>query len=317
MNFPDITEFDFDNYTELSLQRLMVSDRPRTEAFARAIEEVTRPGSTVIDVGTGTGLLAMLAARAGAAKVYGLDRAAIARVAEALVAHNGLADVVEVVRGDATRFEAPKQVDLIVSEWLGHFAFTEAMLESVLECRDRNLKPGGTMLPSGVELVLAPVSSSFLFDDDGPGFWDRTLCGIDFSPLVGAEIRQGFAIKTLVQPEELLAPAQRLVMVDLATCTMADVWKKGTLSFVVEEAGELQGFAGWFVAELSPSIQLDTGPHHPVTHWRQTYFPIQPVELSAGQTVTVEYALARHETESTSMELDLRVKDQRLNFTIT
>lgn len=67
-------EYYFKRYGDLELQRRMVADRPRTDAFAAAIREVVRPTDTVLDVGTGTGILAMLAARAGARKVYAIDQ---------------------------------------------------------------------------------------------------------------------------------------------------------------------------------------------------------------------------------------------------
>jgi protein arginine N-methyltransferase 1 len=65
----------FEGYGHLSLQRWMVSDKRRTDAFAAAIAETVKPGDIVIDVGTGTGILAMLAARAGASQVHAVDRA--------------------------------------------------------------------------------------------------------------------------------------------------------------------------------------------------------------------------------------------------
>jgi 16S rRNA G966 N2-methylase RsmD len=74
-------EYYFKRYGDLELQRRMVADRPRTDAFAAAIREVVRPTDVVLDVGTGTGILAMLAARAGARKVYAVDQSDIADAA--------------------------------------------------------------------------------------------------------------------------------------------------------------------------------------------------------------------------------------------
>lgn len=310
-------DFDFDSYTELSLQRLMVSDRPRTEAFARAIREVVEEGQQVIDVGAGTGLLAMLAAKAGAKKVYGLEQAAIAFTARKLVESNGLSSLVEVIQKNAASFQAPQAVDLIVSEWIGHFAFTEGMLQKVLACRDTNLKTGGKMLPSGVELLLAPLDSWHLYDDEGPGFWDTTIHGIDFSPLETAEIEQAMGIKTLVQPEELLAPGQAIVTLDLRTAEVEEIWQRGKLEFTSQRDGHLHGFAGWFVAQLSPSVYLSTAPDQPVTHWHQTYLPVRPTPVEKGETIRLEYALHQHPFDSTSVELHLITGSQNLTFMIT
>src|SRR5438046_3369975 len=106
----------------------MIADRRRTGAFARAIAEVVAPGDVVLDVGTGTGILAMLAAKAGARRVYGVEHADVAEVAVRLVEANGLADVVRIVRSAARALVLDEKVDVVVSEWLGSLALVEGML---------------------------------------------------------------------------------------------------------------------------------------------------------------------------------------------
>ncbi len=309
-------DFYFDSYAEISLQRLMVSDRSRTDAFAKGIQEVINGGERVIDVGTGTGLLAMLAAKSGAKKVYAIDQAVIAKAAEESVNKNGLTDRVEIVHGDAANFQLVEPVDLIVSEWLGHFAFAETMLDDVITCRDANLKEGGGMLPSNMQLMLAPLDSSLLYDDEGPGFWKANIHGIDFSHLERLEVQQAIGAKTFVPPEDLIASGQALVTLDLATCSIDAPWKSGELEFVVERDGRLDGFAGWFVAQLSPSVTLDTAPSQPLTHWRQTYFAFPPKQVKKGQRLKIRYALSKHPVEERSVQLELTVDERQIVYTI-
>jgi len=266
-------DFYFDCYGELCLQRTMVADRPRTDAFAAAIKEVVRAGDRIIDVGTGSGLLAMLAARAGAERVYALDQASVLEVAEQVVRANGLADQVEAVRCNARDFQLAEPADLMISEWLGHFGFAEAMFQDVMRCRVDNLRKGGRMLPSGIELKIAPVESEALYDEDGPGFWRKEVHGVDFSLLERLELEQGVALKTNIYPEDLLAPGEVILDLDLAEADEDSPWQSGEVAFVLERSGRLDGFAGWFAAQLSPSVKLDTAPGAPLTHWQQTYFP--------------------------------------------
>lgn len=103
-------------YGDIELQRRMVSDRPRTDAFAAAIHEVVQPGDVVLDVGTGTGILAMFAAKAGARKVYAIDATDITEVAIDLVKANGLSDQIQILHGRAGELQLDQKVDLIVSE---------------------------------------------------------------------------------------------------------------------------------------------------------------------------------------------------------
>ncbi|MCH6257055.1 50S ribosomal protein L11 methyltransferase [Puniceicoccaceae bacterium K14] len=309
-------DFYFDSYSEVSLQRIMVSDRPRTGAFAEAIREVVKSGDKVLDLGTGTGLLAMLSAKAGAQKVFAVDQAGIAGAAEKLVAANKLNDRIKVINSNANQLKLDEPVDLLVSEWLGHFAFAETMLDDVITCRDVNLKPGGTMLPSGVEISLAPIDSEILYDEQGPGFWSEPVQSIDFSLLEKVELDQSIAVKTMVLPDDLLDDGKPIIALDLATATKESPWQSGEVEFVMKRDGQLNGFAGWFSAQLSPSVVLDTGPHNPRTHWEQTYFPMPTVVVEEGQRIKVKYSLTRHPVEPRGLLFDIEFNDIRHVFTI-
>ena len=312
-----VPPFDFDSYSELSLQRLMVLDRPRTDAFAEAIREVVQLGSRVIDVGAGTGLLSMLAARAGATTVLGLERSSMAEIAEQVVRKNELSEQVAILREDASTFQSESPVDLVVSEWLGHLAFTEGMLPHVLACRDNNLASSGVMLPSAVELLLAPVHSDRLYNKGGPGAWDRTIQGIDFSCLEGMEVEQAVGLKTTVEPSDLMAPGQKIVVLDLKRASVDDIWQSGELRFVAGQDGPLHGFAGWFDTKLSPSVCLSTAPDAPETHWQQTYLAVKPMALKKGEEFTVRYGLYEHPIMESALELELVLGDDRYLFTVT
>ena len=94
----------------------------------------------------------MFAARAGAARVYAVERTSAAVLARELAAANGVAEIVQVIHGDIMDVELPERADVIVSEWLGGFGIDEGMLVPVIVARDRWLKPGGVMIP---RLVMA------------------------------------------------------------------------------------------------------------------------------------------------------------------
>ncbi len=302
-------EYYFKRYGDLELQRRMVSDRARTDAFAAAIRELVRPTDTVLDVGTGTGVLAMLAAKAGARKVYAVDQSDIADTAIRLVAENALADRVEVIKGAAAELVLPEKVDLLVSEWLGHVAFVEGMLTDVLKARDHNLAEGGRMLPARVRVKLAPVGDPVLYSLEGPGFWRKPVHGIDFSSLEAAELKQGRALQIRVEHAALLAPGERLTEVDVETCRAADAWGSGTATYVAERDGVVDGFCAWFEAMLSPSVTLSTAPGRQETHWAQTYFPFAPYPVRRGDRIDVEWTLAEHPEEYRYTTLALRAND--------
>ena len=103
-------------YAEIEVHRTMICDRVRTDAFRRAIESVVRPGDVVLDVGAGTGILSLFAAKAGAARVYAVEQTTVAVLARELATANAVGDVVQVIQGDVMDVELPEQVDVIVSD---------------------------------------------------------------------------------------------------------------------------------------------------------------------------------------------------------
>ena len=107
-------------------------------------------GKIVLDVGCGTGILSMFAAKAGAAKVIGVDMSGIVESARKIVEANNLSDKVEIIRGKVEEITLPdgiEKVDIIISEWMGYCLFYESMLDTVLYARDKWLNPGGLMFP--------------------------------------------------------------------------------------------------------------------------------------------------------------------------
>lgn len=86
-----VTSVFFAVYTVTDHRRI-VGDQGRVEAYAQALRRATRPGSVVADIGTGTGIMALLACRAGARRVYAIEPDDIIQVARALAQDNGLAD---------------------------------------------------------------------------------------------------------------------------------------------------------------------------------------------------------------------------------
>lgn len=300
-------EYYFKTYGNIALQRRMVSDRWRTDAFARAIAEVVHKGDVVLDVGTGTGILAMMAAKAGARRVYAVDQSESAKAAMALVKANGLDDIVRVFHGPAEELKLEEKVDVLVSEWLGHFAFVEAMLDDVLQARDSHLKPDGRMLPGTVDAMLAPIDDPVLYVHDGPGFWRDPVHGLDFSLLEAAELKMGRAIQRRVAHGALLSPGRPLASLELKTARVDSQWKSGNLEFPVRRDGVLNGFVGWFETQLSESERLDTGPDKPETHWSQTYLPFPPQRVRKDTSLLVDFNLERDHEVRRDLKLTLSV----------
>ncbi len=301
-------------YGDLELQRRMVGDRTRTRAFAAAIEESVRPGDRVLDIGCGTGILAMLAARAGAARVVAIDQSRIAQAAANLVKANGLTDVVRVLHGPAAELELDGPVDVIVSEWLGNFALVEDMWPDISVVRDRFLRSDGIMLPAAVELYLAPVDDAVGYIADGPGFWSRPVEGFDFSSLEALELRQARAAQVVIDDAARLADPQCLAAIDCRTDGPDAGLQACTLQFRGERDGRMVGFVGWFEAQLSTNVRLSTAPGERETHWAQTFLPFPPRLVRANERITAHVRLSRDPDERRNLRLDVQVGSEEQSF---
>lgn len=112
----------------------MLKDTVRTRTYQAAImrNEHMFKGAVVLDVGCGTGILSMMAAKAGAKKVYAIDMSSIATQAKQIVEDNGLSDIVVVMHCKMEDAVLPESVDIIVSEWMGFCLLYEVRLTQQL-----------------------------------------------------------------------------------------------------------------------------------------------------------------------------------------
>ena len=275
-------------YAEFEVHRTMICDRVRTEAFRRAIDSVVRPGDIVLDVGAGSGILSVFAARAGAGRVYAVERTPVAVLAQELAAANGVAEIVQVIHGDVMDVELPEPVDVIVSEWLGGFGIDEGMLVPVIVARDRWLKPGGVMIPGLVTAWVGLVHDRYL--GETVEFLRDNPYGLRFDDLVEKtvnEIGYSGSFRHLAAGD-LRSEARRLWTTDaqLIPLEQAQAPHEAETLLPVRDHGRANALALWFSAELAPGVSLSIGPGDPPTHWGMTTAPLRsPVELSPGMAV--------------------------------
>ncbi len=260
----------------LDYHRRMLADVHRVSAYERALRALVRPGDVVLDLGAGTGLLSMLAARRGA-RVHAVESMPIAAAARRLAADNGLSDRVTVHQADVRELTPVEPVDLVVSEFMGRFVTDDFMLDA-MAAATRWLKPGGRVCPAQVDLRLAPVTIGHLSELDA---FATPIAGLDFRAL-GATAEH-YAYPVSLGREALLAePAT------YHTLTPPDAGGDfdAALAFEVRTPGRLRGLAGWFEAALAPGVALSNEPGTE-THWGQLLFPLPALAAAEGDRIEV------------------------------
>mmetsp|Transcript_13745 Transcript_13745/g.18580 ORF Transcript_13745/g.18580 Transcript_13745/m.18580 type:complete len:378 (-) Transcript_13745:261-1394(-) len=311
-------EVFFESYADLGIHEEMLRDSPRCDAYRTAIERygaewAQSGGITVIDVGSGTGLLAVLCARAGAQRVVAVEASRLAHFLRQVADANSRVGTIEVheCRAEELQLPAGEAADVIVSEWMGYCLLYENMLPSVLAVRDKYLKPGGTMLPSSCRLLMAPLEDT-AWRESKISFW-REVQGIDMSALVplAAATACEKPQHRVVAPDSLLAPPTEVLALDLATVKEAELGRfEANLSFEVAAGRRLDGFVAWFECDFgSAGRLLCTSPSEAPTHWRQTVFSLRhPLEGGGGLKVEGLVTIERHEAYSRGYRVTFELK---------
>ena len=251
------------NYSGIDVHRAMLGDDARLDAYWRALRATVRPDDVVVDAGSGTGVLAVMAALCGARKVYAIERSDFAS-AIPFVARDSGVDV-EVVRADFATAVLPEKATVMVTETFGHWALGEGMMPDVRACVERNLASGARIVPSACTLFLAPMAR---LPTDVLAPFGRRVWGVDLSALRTDAAGRGY--------DRAVAPSEVGVALEVGTIRIPN---DGTFEGSVTLEAPVEGLAAWFTLHLADGIDLPTGPSDPATHWKQT---ILPVALEAG-----------------------------------
>ena len=267
--------------------RDMASDTVRIEAFRRGIEAVVRPGDVVVDVGCGLGTYAIFACRAGARKVYAIEREDIILTAKQIAKDNGYADRIEFVRGDALAVELPEKADVVITEDFSA-TFVDADTARLATRLRRLLKRGGQFLPASVSVHAAPVSCPALYARiDQWARSDDVAYGVDFSAT--REMAMNWLHRADFRPSQFVAAPKRVHRVVFGDKT-PHVFDS-TLRLVARKAALVHGVGVWFEAQLAPRVRLSNAPGEPRTLWGQGFLSLaEPVRVAKGERFVVDLA---------------------------
>ncbi len=267
----------------LEEQRRYLADASRLGAYRRALEELVVPGSVVLDLGAGTGILGLLACRAGARRVYSVDRGGIIELAREIGERSGFGDRIRFIRGASTDVTLPEMADLVVADQAGFLGHEAGLLAFFDDAAKRHLKPGGRLVPSALDLFVAPVDSSASWAP--VGFWGGRQEGFDFQHVRRRAENTCFLAR--LGRAELLGEGLPARSVDLGAhgSTVLDLESE----VAIRRAGILHGIAGWWRARLSPGVTMSNAPGEPDAIDRpQAFFPIgRPAEVSEGDRVRI------------------------------
>jgi protein arginine N-methyltransferase 1 len=262
----------------------MIRDRARLDAHAAALRRVVTPTSVVLDIGAGTGIMSLLACKAGARRVYAVEPSGAVQILTAAARDNGFADRIVVLQRRSTDVTLPERADVIVSDLRGVLPPHGTHFADIADARRRLLAPGGRMLPTRDSLWLAVISAPEAFERR-QAVWRSTPEGLDLGsalPFVAGEME-----KIRARPDQLLGAPIAWASLHYPTLTERAVRGSGACPIATD--GAAHGFCVWFDTELCEGIGYSNGPGGSDGIYGQILFAWpEAVELRAGDQVAFE-----------------------------
>jgi len=272
----------------------MMNDAVRNQAYDLALQEAVTPESTVLDIGTGSGLLAMQSARAGAKQVFTCEmEPIIAEMAEKIIIRNGYRQVIKVITGDSNLLQIPQDIperaDILVTETFGAWLPAEGALQTIYHARRNLLKPEGKIIPCAGVMYVALLESAELhgryFAGCSSGFdlsWFNHISPYADYKFIG-QIGQ-HEYRLLTEP----VPLPRLDFYH-APPQLPELH----LEMVITHSGTIHGICSWFDLWLSDRHMITTHPDRSLAHnapcWGQWVQLLEePLTVEAGDTKQVK-----------------------------
>ena len=260
------------------------TDQHRTDAYRGALNAIVSDGDTVLDLGSGTGLLGFLALNAGAGHVHAVDRGPIIGLSREIASDAHLADRVTFHRTSSTALNLDGPPDVVVCDQIGGFVHDAGVLRFYRDVADRLAGPNTRFVPESFEFHCVPVQ-----DDEVRGSIDGWIAPISQMPTGIARERAVNTEHRIGTDSEHLARSVvvgRRESTDSSAATMV-----GDLT--IEAAGRLDGIVGFFTANLGGGVAMTNDPKSPsrINRWCNFYPIASPTTVRPGDTVHVSFDL--------------------------
>ncbi|CAH8638103.1 unnamed protein product [Schistosoma haematobium] len=332
----------FGSYGHFEIHGEMINDRVRTESYVNFILSNANKyfkNKIILDVGSGSGILSIIAAQAGASHVYGVEAAdEIYAASHETLRVNNLLERVTFIHGQAESVELPvKKVDVIISEWMGYFLFFESMLDSVLKMASKYLSRDGHIFPRHYTLNLLGVQCSEHLRKRRLEHWNDVY-GYKMPALRRAALSEAHVLNLTnehvtppISPITILTQSFELVALDLDDMHRNRIYNLSNhCSLLCEQkfhliiqpttttnnnnssSYKLDAIVSYFNVRFDDDadckVEFSTSPTTPLTHWKQTLlFLDKPIPVKPGDKISGIITIRRATTDNRGLEINLLI----------
>lgn len=312
----DMTSKDyyFDSYSHYAIHEEMLKDEIRTSTYRKAIEWNPHlfEGKVVMDVGCGTGILSMFAAKAGAKCVIAVDCSNIVESAKKIIEENKLGHKIVVLKSKIEDIKnlprGFREVDIIISEWMGYCLFYESMLDTVIYARDKWLSKNGLLFPDRAKLFISAIEDR-AYKHRKINFWDDVY-GFKMSCIKELAISE--PLVDHVDPRQIVTGHCVVKELNLMCVTKDELSFEVAFKLPVRKDDYVHAFMTHFTVDFTAChtpIGFSTSPEaNKYTHWKQTvfYFPDELV-VRKGEEINGKFKMTPNEINRRDLDVELEI----------
>lgn len=303
------TDYYFDSYSHYGIHMEMLKDTQRTTSYrdAMLMNKHMFKDKVVLDVGCGTGILSMFAAKAGARKVIGIDCSSVAIQAREIVKLNGFEGVITILQGKVEEQQIDEKVDIIISEWMGYFLLYESMLNTVLYARDKWGTADVKILPDRANMYVIGICDE-QYVEEKFNVWENVE-GFDFSYFKRLSYIE--PLIDTVDKSQLVTNTAPLFSFHINHVTVEELNFKSEFTLVAQRNDTVHALSVHFDTPFTAGhdhVVLDTSPMVPPTHWRQTVlYLINPIRMKEGEKLSCKMTCTPNPGNPRDLDISVHV----------
>lgn len=264
----------------------MILDKGRMDPYVAALRQTINSNSIVMDIGTGTGVFALLACQFGAKHVYAIETNDAIQVGRELAVANGFSDRITFIQDLSSKIDLPEKADVIISDLRGSLPFCSHHIPSIIDARERHLAPGGILIPLQDEMRIALVNAPTLYAHQSSP-WNSNDSDIDMSVALQWIKNTIWSSTTKEITEQFTAGEPKCWQtLDYYTITSPNV--SAEINWQLEQDATVHGFRVWFDALLAGNIGFSSDPEQVESVYGNSFFPFQEaINLKRDDTISI------------------------------
>jgi ubiquinone/menaquinone biosynthesis C-methylase UbiE len=261
----------------------MLTDEIRMKAFIDALKNAITPESIVLEIGTGLGSFAILACQLGAKKVYAVEPNVLVNLAKENAIANGVADKIEFIEKMSTDIDLPEKADILICDLRGGLPIFESGIATIIDARQRLLKPNGVMMPRQDKIFLAISEAETFYKEN---VTDYAKDFFDIKMPSSRRMLTSNMLNIREQKETILTEEKLIATLDYQTIEDLNVVANIELKF--QQNGTAHGLRLWFESQIADNIFTNNSPKNPPMVYASSFFPLEnPIKIEAGDKAKI------------------------------